>query len=600
MPDDVDLGFAAKLPPREAIEFFRAKGYEVSWNWWEVYAAAHQRAFTVAKAIELDVLMSIRGALDRALEKGQTRRAFARDIEPTLRKLGWWGRKVVVDSDGGAEVMKLGTPHRLRTIYDSNMRSTYGAARLHQQRHNADSRPFWMYDARNDGRTRPSHAALDGAVFRHDDPFWASHYPPNGWNCRCRVRALTADQVRRRGLRVHDSAGSLTTVQQRVGTDKRTGEVIERPGTAYRFRGRDGEMHTLIPDAGWGSAPRGLPPTIVPPAAPPPAPSRPEFPQADLDSLEGRLDAAQRKYREWHNPGDRPAIDRAAADYRRAWDALPEPVLGADSAPARGARRRARDILDDADGVRRRGSMAEPIPRTGAQRAGAARRAQAAMEELVFRSRPVNRKWSERVELRDERWRGTVDEVSRMVDPVLLSRGRVRANREPGTRYDRRGWADRDAMRPDSTVHIPDSPRRHTGQSRPATVPHELGHAIENANDALFREAVAFLDRRTGGAPTRRLPGYGPDEIYRPGFDRMDNTDYAGKIYSAGNYLDGLERRGGNQHRFARLADGTPIGATEVISMGLELMHKDPLKFARKDPEWFDFILTRVLFRATM
>ena len=268
MPNDIDLGFVAGLPPREAIAFLKAKGYAVSWNWWEVWESAHARAFTVAKAMQSDVLVSIREALDVALSKGTTRREFARELEPTLRKLGWWGRQIVVSPDGGAERVQLGSPHRLRTIFDSNMRSTFGAARQGQQEVNAESRPFWQYDARNDTRVRPSHAAMDGQVFRHDDPIWQSHYPPNGWNCRCRVRALTAAQVRSRGLRVRDSAGALTSVQQKVGVDKRTGEVIERSGTAYRFRGVDGETHTMLPDAGWGSAPapRGLAPPPVAPA----------------------------------------------------------------------------------------------------------------------------------------------------------------------------------------------------------------------------------------------------------------------------------------------------------------------------------------------
>ena len=99
---------------------------------------------------------------------------------------------------------------------------------------------------------------MDGFVFRHDDPIWATHYPPNGWNCRCRVRPLTPDQVRSWRLRVAHSEGSLETVDQEVGVDKRTGEVVTRSGTAFRFRGRDGDMHTMTPDAGWGSAPRGL------------------------------------------------------------------------------------------------------------------------------------------------------------------------------------------------------------------------------------------------------------------------------------------------------------------------------------------------------
>ena len=243
MPDNIDIGFAAKLPPREAIAFFEQKGYATSWDWWEVWESAHARAFTVAKAVQTDVLQSIRGALDKALAEGQTHKQFASELEPRLQKLGWWGQRIVVDPDGGAERVQLGSPHRLQTIFDSNMRSTFGAARQRQQMVNIKSRPFWLYDARNDSRVRPSHAAMDGMVFPANDPIWGSHYPPNGWNCRCRVRALTAEQVRSRGLRVRNSEGALEEVEQEVGVDRRTGEVISQQpdGLARVAQGEDEE-----------------------------------------------------------------------------------------------------------------------------------------------------------------------------------------------------------------------------------------------------------------------------------------------------------------------------------------------------------------------
>ena len=557
MPPEIDLGHAAKLPPREAIAYLKAKGYAVSWNWWEVWESAHARAFTVAKALQADVLESIRSALDQALEKGETRREFARKLEPRLRALGWWGKQIVVSPDGGAERVTLGTPHRLRTIFDSNMRSTFGAARQLQQEANVESRPYWLYDARNDDRVRPSHAAMDGMVFRADDPIWQTHYPPNGWNCRCRVRALTADQVKRRGLRVVDSAGRLETVQQQVGVDKRTGEVIERPGTSFRLR--DGQ--TMIPDAGWGSAPapRGLAPA---PAAAPvaAAPERPAFPAAELDDLEDR-------YRRARDAADIAGMARAGEDYRRTWDALPAPVLGADSAAARGARKRARAILDKhrrADGVGRFMAGQE-------------------MKRLIQQAHPTNADWSSRVRLRDEALRPAVDDTSRMVDPVLLRRGRVGlAPRAPD--LGNRSYAVRPRAAPESAVYLRDGIDPTDDSDTARSVTHELGHTIEQHNDDLMREAVAFLDSRTTG-PTRPLPRYA-GESYRPGFA----DDYTGKIYGPDD---------SNPHRFARLADGTEIGATEVIAMGLQKMRENPARFASDEPEFFDFILTRVVFRET-
>jgi len=41
---------------------------------------------------------------------------------------------------------------------------------------------------------RPQHAAWGAArlTLPYDHPFWRTHFPPNGWGCRCRVTAINA------------------------------------------------------------------------------------------------------------------------------------------------------------------------------------------------------------------------------------------------------------------------------------------------------------------------------------------------------------------------------------------------------------------------
>ena len=51
---------------------------------------------------------------------------------------------------------------------------------------------YLKYIAVLDKRTRDSHAKLNGTILPKDDDFWKSHFPPNGWSCRCRVRAVPA------------------------------------------------------------------------------------------------------------------------------------------------------------------------------------------------------------------------------------------------------------------------------------------------------------------------------------------------------------------------------------------------------------------------
>ena len=319
MADPVDLGFAVKLSPRAVIRYFKSKGYAISWNWWETWQAAHAKAFTVAKATRLDVLQTIRGGLDRALRDGTTERTFLKEMEPALRKAGWWGQQTIVDSAGNAEVVQLGSPARLKTIFRTNMRTSYAHGRYRRQAANAQSRPYWMYDARDDDRTRPSHAALDGRVFRHNDRVWETHYPPNGWNCRCRVRPLTKSQVEKRGLTVSRGQRGLHQVTQKVGLDKRTGEEVTTEGTEYRFRS-GGKRHTLLPDPGWSYNPGKTSPLY-------------DSPAGDLD-LWKLADTKQKTFRDFGLPERVPAIpapprlapaDTPAAAKRQITERLSQP-----------------------------------------------------------------------------------------------------------------------------------------------------------------------------------------------------------------------------------------------------------------------------------
>lgn len=247
MPDPVDIGYAFTLQPEKAVEYFRSKGHRISWNWYETFQEANAKAFTVAKVARLDVLNDIRGAVDDAIANGTTFAQFKKDLEPTLRRKGWWGKQVVVDAQGEAEVVQLGSVRRLKTIYGANLQTGYMAGRWQGMVENAEARPYWQYIAIDDGATRASHRKMHKRVFRWDDPIWQSLYPPNDWGCRCRVRALTAKQVEQKGLTVEVSDGKLRESLELVS--QRTGEL--QPVTGYKLE--DGT--TFKPGAGWSYNP---------------------------------------------------------------------------------------------------------------------------------------------------------------------------------------------------------------------------------------------------------------------------------------------------------------------------------------------------------
>lgn len=221
---DVD---AFNLPPERAIEFFRNKGLRTSFRWQDVSDQEHRNAFTIAKMADIDLLADVQASLQRAIADGIPYQQWADDLIPTLQARGWWGRKAVVyPATGQTVVAQLGSPARLQTIYRTNLQSAYAVGQWEAIQENIEAAPYLLYDAIDDHRTRPEHAAWDGTILRADHPWWKTHYPPNGWNCRCGVVQLSADEIEELGLTVTKRAPASPTTTKR---NPRTGAAVKVP-----------------------------------------------------------------------------------------------------------------------------------------------------------------------------------------------------------------------------------------------------------------------------------------------------------------------------------------------------------------------------------
>lgn len=221
------------VAPEAAIKSFERKGLEISFDWRDVDADEHARIFTVAKAMRLDVLTDIRGAVDEALRNGTTLDQFRKDLTPKLQAKGWWGKQLMSDPLTGEDrLVQLGSPHRLRTIFDVNLRASYAAGKWKRAKDTARrvqdqsvQKVYLRYVAVKDDRTRPSHLNWHGTVLPIDHPFWDTHYPPNGWGCRCTIQIMTERQLKRLGYDVSPDPD----IETREWFNARTGAIETVP-----------------------------------------------------------------------------------------------------------------------------------------------------------------------------------------------------------------------------------------------------------------------------------------------------------------------------------------------------------------------------------
>jgi len=201
------------LPFDEAIKFFRSKVNIPTERWNDLLQEEHDFGFMVAGATKAELLADFRTAIDAAITDGTTLATFQKNFDSIVQKYGWG--------------YKGSRGWRTEVIYSTNIRSAYQAGR-YQQMTDPDVlayRPNWMYVHGDSVHPRPQHLAWHGTVLPANDPWWESHFTPNGWGCKCRVVALSDRDMTRQGLQV----GKAPDDGSYEWLNKATGELQQIP-----------------------------------------------------------------------------------------------------------------------------------------------------------------------------------------------------------------------------------------------------------------------------------------------------------------------------------------------------------------------------------
>lgn len=201
---------------REAIEFLRERLAMPPEVWLallrEADAAARDRSRGMSDALLADILK----AVIEALEEGTTEATFHKTFDQLILQHGWRG--------DNAEGWRSALTFRTLTAQAQAAGRWRQIERL--------GLPYIRYITAGDHRVRKEHAAWHNLVLRADDPWWDSHFPPNGFNCRCHVMGLDGHEVKRFKLTISETAppsgnvirwvkinGVLTPVETPAGVD---------------------------------------------------------------------------------------------------------------------------------------------------------------------------------------------------------------------------------------------------------------------------------------------------------------------------------------------------------------------------------------------
>ncbi|MRN79339.1 MULTISPECIES: PBECR2 nuclease fold domain-containing protein [unclassified Brucella] len=218
-------------PFREQIEFLRQKRAKPTKSWLDAMRGTHDRAFVISGATDLDMIADFQIAIANAAEQGRTLEDFRNEFDLLVSRYGWQ--------------YKGERGWRTRVIFETNLRTSHMAGRLKQMRDPdvLKLRPFWEYihgDKRQPKIPRPQHLAWHGKIYRHDDPWWVKHFPPNGWLCSCGVRSLSYRDLTKRGKTGPDPSPEELFAPV---IDPATGKLIEHPqGIDYGWDYMPGDL----------------------------------------------------------------------------------------------------------------------------------------------------------------------------------------------------------------------------------------------------------------------------------------------------------------------------------------------------------------------
>jgi len=188
-----------KVQPVEAIRSVRARRAVTPDEWERMSAEERKFAFTYASAPDEALAELARTEIERAVSEGASFEEFRQTMQREYKSRG----------------LEPLSDHYAQTIFRTNVMSAYqdGRAEMFDRPEVRAVIPYLEYHTAGDMDVRPEHAALAG-IYAADDPFWSTHKPPIGHNCRCGMRPCSQMRLDERGLDVRTGSDALADLPE--------------------------------------------------------------------------------------------------------------------------------------------------------------------------------------------------------------------------------------------------------------------------------------------------------------------------------------------------------------------------------------------------
>jgi hypothetical protein len=498
------------------------------------------------------------------------------------------------DDPEEAEKHEAALLRRAEMVVRNNAFQAYSMSAWRELDEFRDLFTHWQYITVGDGRVRASHKALDKVTLPQNHPFWQTHFPPWEFGCRCQVVGLTEDEyakeleksrrakpeerwalegeelerLENEGVIVRNVGGAPVRIEVTSARDR------NEPG-AWRWDPRDlslsfadlrgrydaqtfgmWEAWAKATEVGKGEtvwdfvrAALGAAPAVVAPAVAPVAVVAPVAAVRTLVGVIGAMDTLTG------------AIGAQEAALNQLRTRLAGLALDAPEAP--GVAFEIRERVAKLEALKDEAREAVSIP--------AAQRGKVKL---------LNEARTKRAVKKLPNWQTGQAIFERFVDASLMPEVSV------GIPRDRRAfcdWKKRVHVRPETSA---------------STVAHEITHAIEMERPEVVAKAANFLRKRSGADEFKRLrdlTGIQRYRVYEITFEdewvKRGGSHYMGKFY----FPSMASPTGILQWKATRLVDADAafrqINATELLTMGIERLNKDPVEFFTNDPDYFTFLV---------